>query len=266
MLGSQRICIWISQFASIQTLIQELKELKSIQELCEDEHDICACILLAGVGVSLACGVLFASLVGGIAAFAGLVLVLEMYAQRQKTRAHKELLQEIPQVFRSLSVALGSGQTLAQTIEYISAHLKGETAKAFNKVSLKMRCGGSAEEAIQLLEDEFDISSIKLLTIALIISHRTGSPLHDLFLRSAEMVEQQSASARTLSAKTAQVRLSVKIVCLLPLCMLVLLSLVSPDFQQGITTPTGLVCIMLATLLDALALVLIKKIMGHVII
>ena len=47
-------------------------------------------------------------------------------------------------------------------------------------------------------------------------SHRTGSPLRDLLARSAALVERQGEFERELEVKTAQVRLSARIVCSLP--------------------------------------------------
>ena len=68
-----------------------------------------------------------------------------------------------------------------------------------------------------------------------------------------------------LVVKTAQVRLSVRIVCLLPVAMVGLLTLMSPDFQQGLLTPSGVGCVCAAMMLDALALFLIRRMMAGVV-
>ena len=78
------------------------------------------------------------------------------------------------------------------------------------------------------------------------------------------MVERQSEFERLLSVKTAQVRLSARIVCLLPLLLIGVLSLISPDFQKGLTTTTGIICTLLALGMDAGALVIIRKLMKKV--
>ena len=83
-------------------------------------------------------------------------------------------------------------------------------------------------------------------------------------MRSAALAERQGEFERLLGVKTAQVRLSVRIVSLLPAAMLALLALVSPDFQAGLLTPTGLSCVALAAALDTTALLIIRRLMSGV--
>ena len=64
--------------------------------------------------------------------------------------------------------------------------------------------------------------------------------------------------------KTAQVRLSVRIVCLLPAIMVGVLTLLSPDFQRGLLTPAGIGCTCAAMALDGLALAIIRRMMRGV--
>ena len=59
-------------------------------------------------------------------------------------------------------------------------------------------------------------------------------------------------------------RLSVRIVCLLPVVMVGLLALISPDFQRGLLTPSGVGCVLVALLLDGAALALIRRFMRGV--
>ena len=124
--------------------------------------------------------------------------------------------------------------------------------------------GVSTEEAVDLLARELGVPGAGLLATALVVSHRTGSPLRDLLRRSAALAERQGEFERMLGVKTAQVRLSVRVVCLLPVVMICVLALISPDFQEGLLTPAGTGCVALAVLLDGLALLLIRRLMRGV--
>lgn len=225
------------------------------------------------VGAALVtfCG--FLTLLGGVAAgsLVGLVVVgglcvigahlLETSYERRQAR---ELSASMPGVFRTLAVALGSGQTLSQAIDYVGSHEKGLVAREFARTSLRLRCGVNAREALSQMADELEAPGIGLIVTALLISQRTGSPLRDLFQRSARLVERQGEFERTLSVKTAQVRLSVRIVCLLPVLMIAVLSLLSRDFQEGLSSPAGMVCIVLALVMDSVALLIIRHLMRGV--
>ena len=114
------------------------------------------------------------------------------------------------------------------------------------------------------LSQNLDAPGVGLLTTALVIAQRTGSPLRGLFQSSAKLVEQQGEYERMLSVKTAQVRLSVRIVCLMPLLLVGLLSLISRDFQQGLSTLPGMLSIALAAAMDGCALLVIRRLMRGV--
>ena len=195
-------------------------------------------------------------------ALCALVVARDEARQRGKRR---EVLAEMPGVYRTLAVAMSSGQTLAQAVDYVGAHERGPAADVFARMSLRLRCGVATEDAVSSLAEELDVPGARLLATALVISHRTGSPLRDLLLRSARIAERQGEFERMLVVKTAQVRLSVRIVCLLPVAMVGLLTLMSPDFQQGLLTPSGVGCVCAAMLLDGLALFLIRRMMAGVV-
>lgn len=198
----------------------------------------------------------------GLMGMLGAGLVARGAAIQRKRK--RELAEEMPAVFRTLAVALGSGQTLSQAIAYVGAHEKGPAAHGFYMASMRLRCGESAEAVLAALAEELQAPGMGLLVTALTISQRTGSPLKDLFQRSARLVEREQGLSRELSVKTAQVRLSARVVCLLPLMMVALLSLISPEFQSGVTTPLGMCCIGLAIAMDAVAILIMRRLMKGV--
>ena len=216
----------------------------------------CAALLAAGVGIACVGGLLFLSLVSAL-----VLACLE--SSRDRRRVH-EVSQEMPGVFRTLSVALGAGQTLAQAIEYVGSHGHGPVSAGFASASLGLRCGVSTEDALESLSRTLDAPGMGLLTTALVISHRTGSPLRDLLARSAALVERQGEFERELEVKTAQVRLSARIVCSLPFLMVALLAVISPDFQRGLLSPVGLGSVAVAAALDAFAVLVIRRLMRAV--
>ena len=225
----------------------------------------CSALLMVGCGaIGVAAGLCARS---AFVAFAALPLVAAAIPVRasQRTRASRRALAEqMPGVFRTLATALGSGQTLMQAVEYVGLNEGGAVAEPFARASLRLRCGVPAEAALKQLAAEMDAPGVDLMAAALAISQRTGSPLRELFQRSALLVEQQGEFHRMLQVKTAQVRLSVRIVCVLPVGLVVLLSLISPDFRQGLHTTTGIACLLVGATMDAAALLLIRRILKGV--
>jgi pilus assembly protein CpaF len=82
--------------------------------------------------------------------------------------------------------------------------------------------------------------------------------------KSVDLVERQGEFERELEVKTAQVRLSARIVCSLPFLMVALLAVISPDFQRGLLSPVGLGSVAVAAALDSFAVLVIRRLMRAV--
>ena len=215
-------------------------------------------ILLSGASALLG-ALLAASPLGAAVGFAAFMLGTGAFASKRR-RAHEQALSsEMPAVFRSLAVSLGSGLTLSQAIAYVGSREDSVAAPAFAHCSLRLMCGDPYEEVLLDLSRELNTSGAGLLASALAISHRTGSPLHGLFMRSAGLVERAGELERLLVVKTAQVRLSVRVVCLLPALLVAILLMISPDYQAGISTPAGMVSLALAVCMDLAAVLIVRS-------
>lgn len=224
----------------------------------------CAALLVAWTGFALLLWLLSASPLGLVVGVIVAPLATGARAASIARSRDAALMGEMPAVLRSLSTALGAGSTLSQAIEYVATHERGVIAREFERAALGLRCGGTVREALEGIERRLDVPGIELMTCALLISQRTGSPLRSLFSRSAELVEEQVALRALLSTKTAQVRLSVRIVCLMPVAMVVLLSLISPEFRSGVTSATGIACVSVAAALDLVAILIVRRLMRGV--
>lgn len=199
-------------------------------------------------------------LVGTVAAC---VTIAIWGASLRRTR-HRALESEMPRVFRSLAASLAAGRTLPQALATLGKN-RDATAEAFGRAALAMACGFSATDALTQLARELDTPGGELLVAALLVSYRSGSPLMGLFQRAALIVEKESELERQLNVKTAQVRLSVRVVCVLPALMVGILTLISPDFRAGLSTEAGRACLALAVLLDLVAIIVVRRLMASVI-
>ena len=234
----------------------------SVDTLVREEA--CAALVVAASAASFVCAIMARSFLAVPVTLGGALVWCTLWDSVRAHRAEQELLQAMPGVFRTLAMAMGSGETLSQAVEYVGTHEEGAAGRAFKRASLRLRCGESVEVSLDKLVKELDAPGVGLLATALNISQRTGSPLRSLFQHSAALVERQGEFERTLSVKTAQVRLSVRIVSLLPVIMVSLLSLLSPDYRAGLFTMGGTACVLLAAVMDATALIIIRRLMKGV--
>lgn len=215
---------------------------------------------MAGMAVAFlgSSGPLFAV---GLAGGYGGVLLAASSLRRQQAR---QVAKAIPDAYRSLAGSLGAGQTLSQAIGYVGRHSRGKVGEAFKQGSFELACGASVEEALDVVCGSIDDPSVGLLSCALLVSQRTGAPLAPLLERSAELVEDKEGLETLLHTKTAQVRFSAAVVMVLPLLLVGLLLLISPDFRAGVASPIGLGSLFVAALLDLAAIAIMRSLLKGV--
>jgi tight adherence protein B len=263
-IGSTRVVVTLLGWSAFREAAQELEETLKQRDVSLSQQEAAAMIV---VGIVVSCGALgmvSRSLMVAIAAFPFMAFLIPLRAAQRRRNEASKLAAQMPGVLRTLATAMGAGQTLSQAIEYVSLHESAPAAEAFVRASLRLRCGMPAEEILNDLACELDAPGAALMATALSISQRTGSPLRELFHRSALLVEQQGEFHRTLSVKTAQVRLSVRIVCLLPIALVAILSMISVDFREGLRTVPGLSCLFVGALMDGVALMIIRSMLRRV--
>lgn len=194
----------------------------------------------------------------------GAVAPTAVYASRAARRARetaRRVEAAMPEAFQALAISLGSGHSLAQALRFVGAHAEEPLRSAFLEASLEITCGVPAHEALQELLRRLPAPGLGLVTTALAVSQRTGAPLRDLLGRAAGMVGERIELARRLEVKTAQARLSARLVTAMPVVLMGALALLSPDFRTGIASVAGALSVVVALALDAVAWLIIRKIM-----
>ena len=144
---------------------------------------------------------------------------------------------------------------------FVGAHAQEPVHTEFLRVAAAIDCGISATDALDDLLVRIDAPGLSLVTLALKVSQRTGAPLADLLSEASSMVGERIELKRRLDVKTSQARMSAHMVAAMPAGMCAVLALLSADFRRGLATPAGVGAVVLGLALNAVALVVIRRIM-----
>lgn len=172
-----------------------------------------------------------------------------------------EVESAMPEAFGALAIALGSGHSLSQAMRFVGSHAREPVRTEFMRVSFSIDCGIPAVEALDALLARMPAPGLELVALALKVSQRTGAPLNDLLREASQLVGTRVELKRQLDVKTAQARMSARLVAAMPVMMAVVLTLISDDFRRGATRPVGAACLALALALNAVAWGIIGRIM-----
>lgn len=227
----------------------------------EDDAARLAFLLLSSGASCIALTMVSLSPVGFVL---GLVAPLGVGAARDTfdhRREQHDVEEAMPEAFTALSMSLASGHSLAQGMRFVGAHAQEPVHTEFLRVAAAIDCGISATDALDDLLVRIDAPGLSLVTLALKVSQRTGAPLADLLSEASSMVGERIELKRRLDVKTSQARMSAHMVAAMPAGMCVVLALLSADFRRGLATPAGAGAVALGLALNAVALVVIRRIM-----
>lgn len=253
--------VWLLNHKAWRTLCRDLRTLGA-QELDDGVLSAKACFM-ALVIVGVLWFISGSLLVGVVGALVGFILAVSL-ARKKRQQERAAELRALPDAYRSLANSLSAGRSISQALFLSAEHCSKTIAKALRGASFELRCGASLEDAFAHMGIHLDQDTCAFLTSALLISKRTGAPLSGLLEDAARLLEDQQEYRALVATKTAQARLSSRVVMVMPVILLGLLALISPDFQQGLTTPIGIFSLLVAGMMDAAAIVLMRTMMRRV--
>ncbi len=168
------------------------------------------------------------------------------------------------EAFGALGASMASGLSLAQAMRYVGSHAQEPVRTEFLRAEAQVACGAGMAEALDELVERLHAPGLDFVTLALKVSRRTGAPLSDVLGEAARLVRERVELRRKLDVRTAQVRMSARLVAGMPVAMVAFLALASSDFREGIATVPGAASIAVALLLDGIAWSIIRVVMRSI--
>ena len=230
------------------------------ESMREGERALAATVMLVAAGAAAGV-VLAASWYGALIGCATTIVLLAGRAHAGARAERARLETAATEAFQALAVTLGSGRSLAQALRYVGERCEDPVAQEFTSAAFALEYGEALGEVLDRLERSLSVPGVDLVATALGVSQRTGAPLQWLLEEASNMVADRVALERKLDVRTAQARMSARVVAAMPLVMVAFLGCFSPDFRSGLATATGAGSVLAAAALDLCAWLIIRKIM-----
>ena len=179
------------------------------------------------------------------------------YRHRKRVEA---LEQGMPEVLRLLCTALESGSSLVMALRYAADNCSEPLAGELKRTVWDLEAGQGFDEALEKLRQRTGGSEFAYLAVAMEIQHQSGGSLTDTLESVAGLLQQTAELKDDLRTKTAQGRLSSRIVTIMPFALLAILSVFSPGYLTGfLSSPLGVCLFVLALLFEAAGIVLVRR-------
>jgi tight adherence protein B len=216
-----------------------------------------ACVIVAAL---LAIGLpIFVGLVCGAAVFVGPVLYLNL---KRRSRINK-LVAQLPDVFELLSQALRAGHSLASGMQVVSSELADPAGTEFARVFQEQNLGLKIEDALKSLADRMDVLDVRFFVTAVLIQRQTGGDLAEVLDKISAVIRDRIKLQQTVSALTAEGRLSGYVLLALPLIVFGAMLKINYDYAMLLFNhPTGQMMATFAVVSMIMGWVMIKKIIN----
>lgn len=186
----------------------------------------------AGISAFLAAYVFFpAVLLDGIVAALGL-MAPTMYLKHRRNRRLATFNQGLPDAIDLMARALRAGHSLSSAIEVLSEQSGAGVATEFNVVFRQQNFGLPLRDALLQMADRVPSKDLRFLVTAMLVQKETGGNLTEILDRTAHVIRERIRIGGEVRVRTAQGRLTGTILSLLPVLMLVLTSLINPEYAR----------------------------------
>jgi tight adherence protein B len=205
--------------------------------------------------------------IGGSIFFAPLALaipfVVHSAVDRALERERRLFADQLPDNLQVLSSALRAGHSLVGSLSVVVEDCSEPSRSEFRRVVADEQLGVPLEEALGVVARR--MASIDLGQVALVsaLQRETGGNTAEVLDRVAENVRGRFELRRLVKTLTAQGRMSRWIVSFLPVGLLVLITLVNPEYMRPLYANTfGRVLLALAAVMVVAGSLVIKRIVN----
>ncbi len=197
-----------------------------------------------------------APLVVGVAGFLPYGYVLRR--RRKRMEAFEE---QFPGALDFLARALRAGHAFSITLELLAEEGLDPVSVEFRRTFDENNLGLPLDTALQNLSSRVPLLDVRFFVSAVLLQSRTGGNLTEILMGLASVIRERFKLKGQVRAYSAQGRLTGRVLTILPVVVVVLLTMVNPDYMDGLFKfPYGKHLIGAAAVLQVIAYFVIRKI------
>ena len=217
--------------------------------------------VFAGLGGLLLAGFVFrnilaALVVGGIAAW-----VPHAILSRKMKKRVGLLHDQLPDVLMILASSMRAGHSFLQALDTVSKEIGEPSAHEFARVVTEVRLGRPFDQALTALSERVGTEEFQWAVLAVNVQREVGGNLAEILDTLADTVREREQVRRQVSVLSAEGRMSVKILILMPFLLTAYLFWINPSYMKLLwTTRVGLGMLIGGLILMAIGAVWSRKV------
>ena len=185
------------------------------------------------------------------------------YLRRKKNQRSKKFEKEFSKMLRSLSGAIKSGQTLIQSLKYVSEDAEEPLLTEFIRVNKEIDLGIPINEALGHLYERNSSEDVFLFNSAIEVYQSAGGDLAKILDTIESTLRERNSIRGDIVALMTQAKVSGYVLMCLPPGLALVLNTISPKyFDQIFTSIVGIVILGLAATSEFIGFLLMRKVIN----
>lgn len=207
------------------------------------------------LGAGLFGRVLAMLILGGVGYFGPRPFVVYLRYRRLST-----IDDQLVDALTMMSNGLKAGLSLQQSLELVVREMKPPIADEFARIVKEIHLGRLTDDALRRFRERVPLEDVELTVESILTLRETGGNLSETFEVIAHTVTERKKVQGKIKTLTAQGMMQGILMCLMPLGMLLLFSMLSAEMVRPFfTTPLGLLMLLVVFALDAVGLLMMFK-------
>lgn len=224
--------------------------------------------LLTGVSLfvlSLVISILLSLSEGILISTCGLLIgyyIPDIYYYFYKKQKEKIISKDLIKVITLMNHSFQSGKSIVQAIEVVANEIDGPLKKEFLKMKMDLTFGLDFETVFKRFYERVPLEDVKYLTTSLIVFNKTGGNIVTIFKLIEKNFYTRQELKKELESTTSSARLIFQLLTFLPLFMVVLISMLTPDyFMVLFTNVLGILLLICIVIIYIGYILIIKKLL-----
>lgn len=160
-----------------------------------------------------------------------------------------------------ISNSLKAGFTFEQALTSIAKDLPDPIGTEFMHIIREVDLGEKMEVAMKNVAEKMNSKEMDLLNTAVSIQRQVGGNLSHVIDNIAKTIQERIKLKKKIKTLSAQGEMSGKVIALLPFVVLIMFSILNPDYMEPMyTTPFGYALLTMSAILEVTGFLMIKKI------
>jgi tight adherence protein B len=222
-------------------------------------------LLMLCLGSAVACGLIVSVLsrsavFGAVAVLAGAILPYS-YVSFQRSKRFGKFEELFPEAIDTLARAVRAGHAFTTALELIANEISDPVASEFRKLFEEQKFGMPVRDALLNLTERVPLVDVKFFVTAVMLQRETGGNLAEILDNLSYMIRERFKILRQVRVHTAQGRLTMLLLMLLPPLIVAIMLVVNPAFIRPLfTDPMGHTLIVVGIILQTVGYFVIRRV------